>query len=184
MRHPLRPPLRLRTTRLHLLLNAAPATNATLRFTGPPPMPPRLRRLITPLALLLPLMPISPPRAVLVCSSVRIIDRHADARRDAGVFGTAPAVAAGEDVFDAFVGGELAGLGGPGGGERAAVHVLEFANFARFGRHGGHVAEVVGLGLFSGHDAGDAAEDGGGFEGGSRFVSTGGSGKLGKKRTR
>lgn len=172
----IRPPLRLRTTRrLHLLLNAASATHAHLRFTGAPPMlRPRFRRRITPLALLLPLMPIPPrPRPVVLVRScsVRIIARHA---ADAGVFGSsAPAVAAGEDVFDALVGGELAGLGGPGGGQRAPVHVLQFADFARLGRHGGHVAEVVGLGLFGGHDAGDAAEDGGGFEGGARVRECG-----------
>lgn len=64
-------------------------------------------------------------------------------------------------------------MGGPGGGERAAVHVLEFADFARFCRHGGHVAGVVRFDLLGGHDAGDPAEDGGGFEGGSRIVSRG-----------
>lgn len=44
-----------------------------------------------------------------------------------------PAVAAVEDVFDALVGGEFVDLPAPGGGEGAAVEVLEFCCVARFG---------------------------------------------------
>lgn len=42
----------------------------------------------------------------------------------------APAVSPREDVFDAFVGFELAGLGRPVRSECASVHVLELAGFA------------------------------------------------------
>jgi hypothetical protein len=51
--------------------------------------------------------------------------------------GGSPAVAAGEDVFDALICAELARLGAPGGGEGAAVDVLELGGFAGAG-HGGH----------------------------------------------
>lgn len=47
-----------------------------------------------------------------------------------------PACAAVEDVFDALVGGEFAGLGGPGGGEGAPVDVVEFGVVAGFGEVG------------------------------------------------
>jgi hypothetical protein len=44
--------------------------------------------------------------------------------------GGAEALAAGEYVFDALVGGELARLAGPAGGQGAAVHVLELEHVA------------------------------------------------------
>ena len=47
-----------------------------------------------------------------------------------------PAVPTCEDVFDAFVCFELAGLGGPVCGEGAAVHVLEFTGFSGFAGQG------------------------------------------------
>lgn len=56
-----------------------------------------------------------------------------------GVF---PAVAPVEDVFYALVGGELVDLRGPGGGEGAAVHVLQFALVAGFG-YDGHVCVYI-----------------------------------------
>lgn len=50
----------------------------------------------------------------------------------AGRFGF-PAVAAVEDVLDALVCGKFVGLTAPGGGECAAVEVLEFRGVTGFG---------------------------------------------------
>lgn len=44
-----------------------------------------------------------------------------------------PAVAAGEDVLNALVGGELGGLAGPGRGERAPVEVLDLGDVPSLG---------------------------------------------------
>ena len=174
-RHPRAPPLRLRAARLHLLLDARPPTNTNcVPFAGMPQMPHRFRSLVAPLARRLPLVPVNPRRhASVIHTPIRIIDRHSCPRCDigSGIFGAAPAVSAGEDVLDAFIGGQLAGLGGPGCRERAAVHVLELADFARFGGHGGHVAEIVGFDVLGRHDAGYAAEDGGRLEGGPGIMS-------------
>ena len=52
-----------------------------------------------------------------------------------------PAVAAGEYALDAFVGGEVTGLTGPGGYEGAAVHVLHLADLTGFVSEGGDIWE-------------------------------------------
>lgn len=50
----------------------------------------------------------------------------------------APAVAAGEDVFDTFVCFEIPGLRGPVRCETSAVHVLHLAAFQSFAVQRGH----------------------------------------------
>ena len=73
------------------------------------------------------------------------------------------AVAAGEEVFDQFVGGKLVRHARPVGREVAAVDVLQLGELAGLGADGGDVFAFGGAG-FGGDDAGDAAEDRGLFE--------------------
>lgn len=53
--------------------------------------------------------------------------------RGAVVAACAPPVAAGEDVLNTLIGGQLTRLTRPGGGEGAAVEVLNVGCIARFG---------------------------------------------------
>lgn len=76
-----------------------------------------------------------------------------------------PAITPGEDVFDAFVSRQLPCLCGPTRSQRAPVHILQLPTFTSFRGHGRDIIAVIrGVACFSGHDAGYAAKDWGGFE--------------------
>lgn len=95
----------------------------------------------------------------------------------AGVAARLPTIAAGEDVLDALVGGQLAWLARPRGGEGAAVEVLDVGGVARLGYagdgwrvltldrtwmfqgEGGSRTSFI-LADFRGHEPGDAAKNG------------------------
>jgi hypothetical protein len=124
-------PFALRLHLMRLLLQAAPPPHARRHVV-------RLPQSLLRLAMHMPrLAATSRPAAV-----ARRVAHRLPALLLVRLLAVAPAVAAREDVLDALVGFELAGLRGPVGCERAAVHVLELACFAGLAGEGGCGCDV------------------------------------------